>query len=452
MSQADTSSAWHHQPFRFKTAQGLIAKAAALGVDLPFDDEIGALLRPITIGPHTVPNRIAVQPMEGSDGGIDGAPGELTFRRYHRFAEGGSGLIWFEATAVVPDGRSNPHNLMLTRETQPAFRALVDATRKAAAEAFGAAHRPFLVLQLTHAGRYSKPTGARPAKAAPLNPHLDGPHAPARVWTDAELEGVRNAFIDRIQLATEVGFDAVDVKACHGYLIAELLGALTRTNSRYGGTFENRTRLLMEIVTGARAAVPAARVAVRLNVSDLVPYPYGFGMAPDGTARIDLAEPRMLVRQLVTSGCCLINATAGIPRHTPYAVRPFDRPVTGSAPPPEHQLVGVTRQIQLAAAVQKEAGDIPVIGSGYSWLRRFWPNVGAAVVNRGMASFIGLGRGAFAYPDAVEDLMTPGRLDPSRCCTTCSRCVELMRGGLNTGCVVRDRPLYADTYRDAFAR
>ncbi len=443
-------AALHHLPFRFKTAEGLIRKARALGLDLPFDSEVGALFRPLTIGARTVPNRIAVQPMEGSDGGTDGAPGELTLRRYRRYAEGGSGLIWFEATAITPDGRSNPHNLMLTRDTQPAFRALVDATRAAAAAALGPAHRPFLVLQITHAGRYSKPRGPRSAKAAPLNPFLDGPHAPAGVWADADLDELRDIYIDRVRLATEAGFDAVDIKACHGYLVAEFLGAHTRTNSRYGGSFENRSRLLVDIVRGARAAAPGASVAVRFNGSDLLPHPYGFGMARDGSNSIDLSEPRALVRQLVASGCCLLNVSAGIPRHNPYAVRPFDRPVTGSPIPPEHPLVGVMRQIQLAAAIQQVAGGVPVVGSGYSWLRRFWPHVGGAVVARGMASFIGLGRGAFAYPDAAQDLMTMGRLDPSCCCTTCSRCVELMRAGVVTGCVVRDKPLYSKAYHQAF--
>jgi 2,4-dienoyl-CoA reductase-like NADH-dependent reductase (Old Yellow Enzyme family) len=341
---------------------------------------------------------------------------------------------------------------MLTRETQPAFRARVDATREAAAGALGPAHRPFLVLQITHAGRYSKPRGARSARAAPLNPYLDGPHAPEAVWADSDLDELRDVYIARVRLAMEAGFDAVDIKACHGYLIAELLGAHTRTNSRYGGPFENRTRLLLDVVRGARDRVPGAGLAVRLNASDLVPYPYGFGMATDGSQRIDLAEPRALVRQLLALGCCLINVTAGIPRHAPYAVRPFDRPIMGGAQPPEHPLVGVTRQIQLAAALQQEAGDTPVVGSGYSWLRRFWPNVGAAVVGRGMASFIGLGRGAFAYPDAARDLMTIGSLDASSCCTACSRCVELMRGGLTTGCVVRDPPVYMAAYRGGLSR
>jgi 2,4-dienoyl-CoA reductase-like NADH-dependent reductase (Old Yellow Enzyme family) len=438
----DRRSSRGHERFRFRTAQGLLRKAEALGLDLPFDAGIAPLLQPARIASRDVPNRMAVQPMEGVDSEPGGAPGELTFRRYRRYAEGGSGLIWFEATSVSPGGRSHPHALMLGRETQPAFRALVHATRKAAEEAYGAAHRPFLVLQLTHAGRFSDPGGPDVTRAACANPHLDPPHAPIAVWQDAELDALRDVFIDRIRLATEAGFDAVDVKACHLYLVNELLGAHTRRDSRYGGAFENRCRFLMDVLAGARDAVPGAHIAVRLNGSDLVPHPHGFGMATDGSDSIDLAEPRALVRDLVARGCCLINVTAGVPRRAPHIGRPFDRPASGGAVPPEHPLIGAARLIHLADAIQQACAPVPVVGTGYSWLRQFWPNVGAAVLRRGMARFIGLGRGAFAYPDAPRDLMTRGAVDRKKCCTTCSRCVEMMRRGSRTGCAVHDRTVY----------
>jgi len=435
-------SARAHQPFRFRTVEGLLRKAEALGLDLPFDRDIDPLLEPARIASHDVPNRIAVQPMEGADANPDGSPGELTFRRYRRYAEGGSGVIWFEATSVVPEGRSNPHALMLTRETRSAFEALVDATRTEAGKAFGYAHRPLLVLQLTHAGRFAAPDGPHAVRCACANPHLDRPGTSSAVWQDAELDALREIFVDRIALATEAGFDAVDVKACHGYLVNELLGAHTRTGSRYGGTFENRRRFLLDVVTGARERVPGAVMAVRLNGSDCVPHPYGFGMAVDSSDSIDLAEPRALARELASRGCCLINVTAGVPRHAPHIGRPCDRPAGGVAVPPEHPLVGEARLIGLAGAIQHACAPVPVVGSGYSWLRQFWPNVGAGVLRRGMAAFVGLGRGAFAYPDAPRDLMRRGALDRKKCCTTCSRCVEMMHRHSITGCAVHDRAVY----------
>ncbi len=440
---SDQLSARRHRPFRFRTGEGLLRAAETLGLDLPFDSRIDLLLQPFQLGDRHVPNRLAVQPMEGADGGVDGAPGELTFRRYRRYAGGGSGLIWFEATSVVPGGRSNPHALMLTRDTLPAFRGLVQATR-AAAEALGAAHRPFLVLQLTHAGRFSYQTGPAPVRRAFTNPHLDPPTTggAAAVWADADLDALQDAFLDGVRLAAEAGFDAVDVKACHGYLVNELLAAHARTGSRYGGSFENRCRFLLEVVTRARAAVPGVRMAVRLNASDCVPHPYGFGMAADGSDAVDLTEPLALVRELSARGCCLINVTAGMPRSAPHIGRPFDRPAAGGGVPAEHPLVGEARLIRLAGAIQQACAPVPVLGTGYSWLRQFWPNVAAGVVRRRMAMAIGLGRGAFAYPDAPRDLMTRGALDPKKCCCTCSRCVEMMRRRVATGCAVHDCGVY----------
>ncbi len=438
-----------HQPFRFRTAEGLLRKAEALGLDLPFDRDVDLLIQPGRIASRDVPNRMAVQPMEGVDANPDGSPGELTFRRYRRYAEGGSGLIWFEATSVVPGGRSNPHALMLTPDTRRAFGALVEATRRAAEAAFGPAHRPFLVLQLTHAGRFAAPDGSQAIRRACSNPRLDGRDIPMATWEDAELDALRDIFVDGVRLAIETGFDAVDIKACHGYLVNELLGARTRTGSRYGGTFENRRRFLLDVVAGAHDRVPSALVAVRLSGSDCMPHPYGFGMAADGSDTIDLAEPRALAGELAARGCCLINVTAGVPRYAPHIGRPCDRPAGGGAAPPEHPLAGVTRLIGLADAIQHASSPVPVVGSGYSWLRHYWPNVGAGVLRRRMASFIGLGRAAFAYPDAPRDLMARGALDPKKCCATCSRCVEMMHRHSTTGCALHDRNVYGNARHKA---
>ena len=418
-----------------------------MGIALPFDDDIRVLLEDTVVGGRRVPNRIAAQPMEGCDGTPDGAPTDLTVRRYERFGGGGAGLIWFEATSVAADGRANPRQLFITAATEPAFRSLVEVTRQAARLRFGPEHTSYLVLQLTHSGRVSRtaPTGER--RAACFNPHLDRGVLP--VWTDHQLDGLRATFVEAARLAARAGLDAVDVKACHGYLLHELLGAHTRTNSRYGGPFEHRARLLLDIVSAVRAEVPDVDVAVRFNATDGVPFPYGFGAPPDGSAGVDLDEPKRLARMLAGAGCTLLNVTAGIPTHGPHINRPFDRPVTGTAPPPEHPLAGVSRLLGLAAAIQAEVPAVPVVATGLSWLRQFWPRVAAGVLHAGGARFAGLGRGMFAYPDAPADLMTRGELDPVKCCIACSRCTELMRMGSTAGCAVRDHPLYSSLHRSA---
>src|SRR5512140_3635381 len=113
-----------HERFRFKNKEELISKAKQLGYDLPFYDDTSVLLTPHTIGEIMAPNRMVVQPMEGYDSMADGSPSELTRRRYNRYAEGRSGIIWFEAVAVSHEGRSNPHQLWLNEKNCEAFKNL----------------------------------------------------------------------------------------------------------------------------------------------------------------------------------------------------------------------------------------------------------------------------------------------------------------------------------------
>lgn len=436
-----------HQPFRFKASAELLGKAEELGLKLPFQESIEPLFDPANINGKRVPNRLAVQPMEGFDSEPDGSPSLYTFRRYKRYAAGGSGLIWFEATSVLQEGRSNPHQLMLTEHTLDGFRKLVEQTRESARQASGDEHEPYLVLQITHSGRYSKPGGKPLGKVACYNPCLDKQPEDVTPFSDQELEQIKTTCINAARLCREAGFDAVDVKACHGYLVHELLGAHNRLESRFGGSFENRKRFLVETVQEIHSRIPEIDLAVRLNVYDGIPFPYGFGVSEDGSLNIDLTEPKALIAELIENGCSLMNITLGIPYHSPQLVRPFDFPVAGTDVPDEHPLQGVVRFLEVTGQLQREFSDIPFVGSGFSWLRQYIPNVGAASMANGGAAFVGLGRSSFAYPDAPADLMEFGKMDTRKVCISCSKCSELMRLGSMTGCVTRDTELYTGIYR-----
>ncbi len=434
--------------FAFRNSSELLARAWELGVRIPFQEDPAPLLEPLRLaGGGLIPNRFAVQPMEGFDGSTNGAPEELAFRRYDRYAAGGSGLIWFEATSVVPEGRSNPRQLWLHRGSRGRFARLVEHTRASARTRFGPAHEPFLVLQLTHSGRFSRPDGEPAPQVGAANPHLDGRLPPVRVLGDDELEDLLERYLKAARLAAVTGFDAVDIKACHGYLVADLLAAATREGSRFGGpALEERARFLLEVIRRIRAEVPGLAVAVRLGVHDGIPRPWGFGVSEGEAAGIDLAEPLQLVGLLRQAGCELLNVTAGISHHNPWIGRPYERAAAGTPDPPEHPLTGVGRLLELTARVQQTQPDLPVVGTGYSWLRSWIPNVGAAVVARGEAALIGLGRGAFAYPDLPLDVLDTGRVVPRKVCVACSRCTELMRADRFTGCAVHDRELYWSEY------
>jgi len=345
----------------------------------------------------------------------------------------------------VPEGRSNPHQLMLHPKNLDSFKCLVEQTRHSAQKVFGSSQELFFVLQLTHSGRYSKPEGKPLRQAADFNPNLDRKPEDVCILSDDELDRLQDEYVEVAILAEEAGFDAVDIKACHGYIVNELLAARTRENSRYGETFENRTRFLSEVLEKVRDRTPALCLSVRMSAFDGIPG--GFGVSRDNPEDIDLVEPKELVRRLAQSNCSLFNITVGNPYEKPHLGRPFDSPLQGAPLPEEHPLEGITRLLRIATIFQKEFPDIPFVGTGYSWLRHFFPNVGAAVLQRGEATLIGLGRSSFAYPDAPKDLMNSGTLDSGKVCISCSRCTELMRDGHESGCVMKDKKIYGKLYQ-----
>ena len=131
-------------------------QAALLGLSFPCGAP-AVLARPCVVGAKTAPNRLVCQAMEGCDGTPEGLPGELTRRRYQRLAEGGAGIIWFEATAVMEEARANPRQLYLNQKNLDGFRRQAEEIRENAFRTNG--YAPLIVVQLTHSGRYSKPRG-----------------------------------------------------------------------------------------------------------------------------------------------------------------------------------------------------------------------------------------------------------------------------------------------------
>jgi len=437
-----------HERFHFRTLGALTARIDQLGLDLPITDDLSPLARRVCIGSKETPNALAIHPMEGCDGTAEGRPDALTVRRYLRFARGGAGLLWFEATAVVHEGRANPRQLFLTPENAPAFARMREEALAAGREANGPDHDPFTVLQLTHSGRYSRPD----EKPAPIIAHHDGlldealglrPDHP--LIADDDLERLQERYVAAARLAWQCGFDAVDIKSCHRYLISELLAAHTRPG-RYGGPFENRARFLLDVVRRVRVEVPDIQVAVRLNVYDGHPHPWGWGVDRGDPAVPDLDDPLRLIGLLQEAGVTLLNVTAGNPYYTPHINRPFDTNVIGGYTPDEHPLVGVTRLVHLARKVKARYPGLIVVGTGYSWLRHHLGHVAAAVIARGWADIVGAGRGAFAYPDFARDLLATGRMNPRKSCIACSRCTQIMRDQGRTGCAVFDREVYGPIY------
>ena len=444
-----------YERFRLKDRAALEKKVAALGLDIPVLDDISVLFSHVVVARRVLPNRFAVLPMEGADGDDSGRPTELTLRRYNRYAEGGASLVWFEATAVTPDGRSNPRQLWINLQSRDGFKRLVKETRLAAHRKFGHDHNIILILQLTHSGRNSKPLGRPAPVVAQHSPLLDArlglpPEYP--LITDAALDALQEEYAAAAGLAHEAGFDGVDVKACHGYLVSELLASFTRPDSRYGGSFENRTRFLIETADKIKQQVRGIFVTGRLSLYDAVPFPHGFGVSQKDPDEPDLVEPLRLIKRLKEIDFPVLAVSLGVPTYQSHIGRPSDKPLIGQKLPDEHPLVGVARWLRLTSEVQRAFPSLPVVGAGYSWLRHLFPYVAAAMVESERTSLIGLGRGSIACPGWVNALAADGVLDPRKVCVSCSKCSQMLRAGCAVGCAVQDAEVYQSEYREARKR
>lgn len=432
-----------HERFRYKAGEDLQRRAGELGLALPWSDDLSSLFQPYDMAGSSISNRFVVQPMEAHDSENDGSPSELTRRRYLRYASGGSGIIWYEAVSVVHEGRSGPHQLWISKLSFDAFARLNDEVRKHASIQ---APDPFLVIQLTHSGRYSKPEGVPKPQVAAPNPILD--RTPPVILTDDDLKRLTDRFVESARLAFRAGFNAIDLKACHGYLIIDLLSAKTRRNSIFGGEETGRRfRFLLETIDRIRDEVPEIMVTSRLGISDL--YTGGFGV--DAYGDPDFTESLLLVEQLAPRGISLLNVTMGSPYHNPHVSRPYDTPVPGSKVPGEHPLEGVMRMINGTALFRERFPEIAMAGSGWSYLRHFAPNAAAGVISSGRATFAGFGRNSFAYPSMPLDLMNTGKADPKKTCITCSGCTRLIRSLRPGGCVIHDREIYGNELKKLIA-
>jgi 2,4-dienoyl-CoA reductase-like NADH-dependent reductase (Old Yellow Enzyme family) len=323
--------------------------------------------------------------MEGWDGGADGNPSEYTLRRWRRFGSSGASLIWGgEAVAVSHDGRANPNQLVIAPHTYAGLAELRAALLESYRETTGLDAVPLIGLQLTHSGRYCRPNAhdRREPKILYHHPILDrklGLSEDSPVLTDTEIERIVEDFHRAARAARELGFDFVDIKHCHGYLGHEFLSAHTRTG-RYGGSFENRTRFLREVVDGVRSDAPGLQIGVRLSAFDsvpyrpdpatsspgkmgvgipeahekLIPYQWGFGVNAACPTEMDLAETKQFLELLERLEIRLVNLTAGSPYYNPHIQRPAFYPPSDGYQPPEDPLIGVARQMEMTRELKTQ--------------------------------------------------------------------------------------------------
>lgn len=415
-------------------------------LEIPYSDNLKILDTPITLCKKTIPNRIAIQPMEGCDGTYEGAIDELTHRRYLRFAKSGAGVIWFEATAVANEGRANPRQLFLNEKTLDSFKKLIFEVRETAYKETKT--EPVLIMQATHSGRYSKPNGVPEPLIAYNKPifERDNPISSDRILSDDYLKALEEKYAVSAKLAQEAGFDGVDIKCCHGYLMSELMGAYLR-KGEYGGSYENRTRLYFNAFQNAKNAVSDDFIVTsRINVYDGFPYPYGFGVNEHDGLKPDLTEPIKVIKTLKERfNTELIDVTIGNPYVNPHVNRPYN---AGPYKSPEEPIKGVERMMKCVGEIQRSFPDMTVIGSAFSFMKDEGANIAAGAVKSGVCKIAGFGRQAFAYPEFYRDIKEKGAMDERKCCLACGKCTELMRAVKVAGCVIKDKDVYLPIYKE----
>lgn len=435
-----------HEKFHYKSLEDVQAKAAELGLHLPFAKDTSALAKPLTVRNITFANRMGIAPMEGADSTPDGSPSEYTLRRYVNEAIGGSSIIWFEAISIVEEGRSSQTQLLLTKDNLEAYKSFTAAIKEAGMKANG--YAPYLIMQANHSGRYSNP-GNKPAPIiAYRHPELEQYRAAddSCIASDDYLKGLEEKFGEATKLAKEAGFDAVDIKSCHGYLLAELNSAYNRPGE-YGGSFENRTRLLRNGILAAKVYEDDSfMVTSRLGIYDGYAYPYGFGVSEGSGLTPDLSEPIRLVKELHEKyGMDMIDLTMGNPYATTHVTRPFDK---GKYQPDEHPFIGLDRMINNIGAVKKAVPGMTVLASAPTYLRQFCDLYSAGAIEEGLCDGMLFGRLAFADPDFANEIVKNGRIDPKQVCMTCGCCGDLIRAHKPTGCVIRDPETFLPFFRE----
>ena len=454
------------------------AHVESLGLSLPCDSDLetGAqapLAQPLTLNDgqtdRQIGNRFCIHPMEGWDGSPAGRPTEHTFRRWRNFGLSGAKLIWGgEAVAVRHDARANPNQLLINGQTASELGRLRATLIEAHEQACGTTDDLVLGLQLTHSGRYSCPNQKLRSEPRILYHHplldrrvkVDDTYP---VLTDGEIREIIEDFHRAACTARELGFDFVDIKHCHGYLGHEFLSAHTRTGD-YGGSFENRTRFLREVVEGIRAVAPGLQIGVRVSAfdtvpfhpdpassafdknavgvaepyRDLLPYRWGFGVDVDNPELPDLTEALQFLCLLRQLGVRLVNISGGSPYYNPHVQRPALYPPSDGYQPPEDPLVGVVRQMEMTRVLKQSFPELIFVGSGYTYLQEFLPFVAQAAVRDGWVDLVGLGRMVLSYPELPLDVTHGRALRHKNICRTFSDCTTAPRNGLPSGCYPLD--------------
>ncbi len=391
------------------------------------------LASPIKIGKKTAPNRWVNHPMECNDADDSGNPTDLTLKRYQKLAEGGAGIITVESLSISPQSRARKHQLEITERNIEGLSRLVKEMRE-----FN--NKPLIIFQINHSGNISNKAFSQ---VVSYNPTGD---PSVTILSDEDTEVIKNRFVNAAVIAHQVGADGIDFKQCHGYFCGQLLRPANTKNGRFGGSFENRTRFFRETADQIKKRVNDDAFILGARVSMYEGITGGMGtIGPEAVAE-DLTESVAFARMIEASGFHFINISSGIPVFTGEICRP-----TKNYP------LGVYRHFTWTEAV-KDTVKIPLIGTGYSYLRDgnnnlpgrnpakksllYWAEKNIEDDNVDM---VGIGRQSLADPLFCNKVLA-GNSDAISYCIACGGCSTLLVSQARVGCTVHD-PFYKEELR-----
>jgi 2,4-dienoyl-CoA reductase-like NADH-dependent reductase (Old Yellow Enzyme family) len=384
--------------------------------------EPGPLSAHLKIAGRIAPNRIVYQSMEANDADERGNPTERTIRRYERLAAGNPGMLFVEALTINYESRSRLRQLKIDAETAPALEKMVRQMRQINPE-------PLIIFQLAHSGRLSHADFSQVVAIYP--PVLP----PGRLLSDEEIELIGKEFVQAAVIAKQVGADGIDFKHCHGYFCGEMLRPANRRQGRFGGDFTNRTSFFRETFSSMKQRLGKdERFLLGMRYSVYEGIPGGFGTSGPEEVAEDLTEPLAFARLAESLGMNYLNISAGIPALTPEITRP-----TSKYPPGVYRHFGWTKAI-------REVVTIPVIGSGYSYLKDGQNGLIAATdsqrsftyyacknIAAGAVDLVGVGRQILADPLFARKILAADG-DPIAYCQACGGCSNLLKSQKEVGC------------------
>lgn len=376
------------------------------------------LFSPCRIGKKTAPNRFAAQPMEANDG-EEGKVSDRGYARYRELARGKWGIVIVEALSITRESLARKNGMILDRETADSFKKLVDVFKETDPDGL-------LFFQITHSGSKSGSAFSRKVRVSDdmeMRTSAGGNSGGAGdLLSTEELEKVKQRFVKAALLAHEAGADGVDFKLCHGYLGAELLRPSNIRNDKWGGSFENRTRLLREGIEEIQASLPSSDFILGSRISLYEAIRGGCGTGGPDEIIEDLSEMIELVKLMEKLGMDYINVSAGIPGRTSPVTRP------------EKQSIFLAlHQLRYAKVVKEAVPSLPIIGSAYSSYTEEAPALAEENIAKGFVDFAGFGRQSFADPLYPKKLADNGTVDY---CRLCSGCSTLLVNQVHTGCII----------------